>query len=310
MQWFEEGATNLRLALSKLGLGEQLPPDGLYYTCPCCLTGLYPEVAADMLTIEHVPPKALGGLPLLLTCAKCNNNAGAYFDAHADQKAIADAFVRGEILSKKIRATAYIDDVPLRGTAQSSAGGISIVGVPRQNNPEQHATFMAMLESLAEGGDAIGRFSFKIHTHFDEARARLSLIRAAYLAAFAALGWTYIFQPEMQQIRDQLMKPDESILDTYLHRDSDSEPSVRRMLLVADPDGLSCLAVTIGEFSIFLPGWPRPRTWDRIGAEFLGKSDADGRLTCTLSGKEVPWPKRPMYFLDSPPAGPSIDGVA
>lgn len=305
-RWFEEGAKNLRLVLEGQRRGGLLPPDGMYYTCPCCLTGLYSLGAADNLTIEHIPPEALGGRPMLLTCARCNSNAGANFDSHADQKVIADAFVRGAEVSRRIRATAYIDDVPLRGTAQSSEDGISIVGVSKQNNREQQAAFVARLESLVEGGsDAAGRFSFTIHTRFDESRARLSIIRSAYLAAFAALGWSYILQSEMQQIRDQLMKPDDAILDTYVFRDPDSATSVRRMILVADPDELRCLAVTIGEYSIFLPGWPRPKTWDETSAAFGRECEADGRLNLELKGKEIPWPKKPMYFLDSPPSSAS-----
>lgn len=303
MRWFEEGATNLRLVLDRQGRGDLLPPKGMYYTCPCCLRGLFSHGAAHELTIEHVPPDALGGRPMLLTCAQCNSNAGANFDAHADQKAIADAFVRGAEVSREIRVTAYINDVPLRGIAQSAEDGISIVGVRRQNDPNQQAAFVAMLESLAEGGgDAVGRLSFTIHTRFDEVRARLSLIRSAYLAAFAALGWSYILRPEMQPIRDQLMNPDDSILDTYIFRDPDSATSVRRLLLVADPDELRCVAVTIGEYSVFLPSWSRPKTWDETSAAFGRACDSDGRLSLALRGKEVPWPRAPMYFLDSPPS--------
>ena len=293
------------------GRGDLLPPEGMYYTCPCCLRGLYSHGAAHKLTIEHVPPETLGGRPMLLTCAQCNSNAGANFDAHADQKAVADAFVRGAEVGRKIRATAYIDGVPLRGTAQSTEEGISIVGVPKQNNQKQQAAFVAMLESLAEGdGDAAGRFSFTIHTKFDEARARLSLIRSAYLAAFAALGWSYILRSVMQPIRDQLMNPDDSILDTYVFRDPDSATSVRRLLLVADPDELRCVAVTIGEYSVFLPSWSRPKTWNETAEAFGRECEADGRLNLALKGKEVPWPKAPTYFLDSPPSSVSTGGAA
>src|SRR5690348_9773446 len=187
MRWLDEGARNLRAVLDRQGRGDLFPPNGAYYTCPCCLTGLYSRDSAHKLTIEDVPPKALGGRPMLLTCAQCNSSAGANFDAHADQKAIADAFVRGLDVSKRIRVTAYIDGIPLRGTAQSTEKGISIVGDPKQNDSKQHAVFVNLLESLAEGGgDTTGRLSFTIHTRFNEARARLSLIRASYLAAFAA----------------------------------------------------------------------------------------------------------------------------
>ena len=306
-RWFEEGAKNLRLVLERQGRGDLLPPDGMYYTCPCCLTGRYSLGAADKLTIEHVPPEILGGRPMLLTCARCNSNAGANFDSHADQKVVADAFARGAEVSRKIRATAYIDRRPLaRDCPVIRRWHLNCWSSKAEQPGATKAAFVAMLESLVEGGsDAAGRFSFTIHTRFDESRARLSIIRSAYLAAFAALGWSYILQSEMQQIRDQLMKPDDAILDTYVFRDPDSATSVRRMILVADPDELRCLAVTIGEYSVFLPGWPRPKTWDETSATFGRECEADGRLNCELKGKEVPWPKKPMYFLDSPPSSAS-----
>src|ERR1022692_895759 len=104
--------------------------------------------------------------------------------------------------------------------------------------------------------------SFTVHTRFDEARARLSLIRAAYLAAFAALGWSYILRLVMQPIRDQLKNPTAQILETYIFRDPESSNATRRVLLVDDPDDLKCVAVMLGEYSIFLPGLWNPLTWD------------------------------------------------
>ncbi len=196
LHWFDEGASRLRLVLDRQGRGHQLPSTGSYYACPCCLRA-YPRaaVAAKVLTIEDVPPRAIGGRPMLLTCAECNNRSGTTFDAHAVQKATADAFVRGAVTSRKIPATSYIDGIPLRGTAESTENGISLIGIPQQNDPRVQADYIDALGSLADAGSVGSRFSFTIHTRFDEARARLSLIRAAYLAAFSALGWSYILRP-------------------------------------------------------------------------------------------------------------------
>lgn len=188
MRWFDEGASKLRLVLDKQGRGGELPSADRCYACPCCLR-VYPRAAvtAKVLTVEHVPPKALGGLPMLLTCADCNSSSGTKFDSHALQKEIADAFVRGETVNRRVRATSYIDGIPLRGYVESTEDRISLVGVPQQNNPRELAAFLEALGSLADQEDASSRFSFTIHTRYDEARARLSLIRAAYLAAFAGL---------------------------------------------------------------------------------------------------------------------------
>src|SRR6266508_4504251 len=76
------------------------------------------------------------------------------------------------------------------GMLSQQKNGIPLVGIAKQNDPSAQAAYLKALDSLAEDGSPSSGFSFKIHTRFDEARARLSLIRAAYLAAFAALGWS------------------------------------------------------------------------------------------------------------------------
>ena len=298
-RWFDEGAAKLRMVLAKQGRDGELPSADPYYACPCCLR-VYPRVAvtAKVLTIEHVPPEALGGLPMLLTCADCNSSSGTKFDSHATQKAVADAFVRGETVNRRVRATSYIDGIPLRGYAQSTEDGISLVGIPKQNNPRELAAFLEALGSLADQENASSRFSFTIHTRYDEARARLSLIRAAYLAAFAGLGWSYILDPVMQPVRNQLNNPESRALETYIFRDPNSSSSVQRLLIVNNPDELRCVAVIIGEYSVFLPGLCQPMTWDETAAAFCRRREADDRLSVTLHGKEVPWPKEPTYFLD------------
>ncbi len=124
LRWFDEGASRLRLVLDRQGHGHQLPSTGDYYACPCCLRA-YPRaaVAARVLTIEDVPPRALGGRPMLLTCAECNSRSGTNFDAHAAQKATADAFLRGVVTSRKVPATSFIDGVPLRGSYSAWVAG-------------------------------------------------------------------------------------------------------------------------------------------------------------------------------------------
>lgn len=297
-RWFHEGASALRLFLEKQGRSHELPPTEDYYACPCCLVAHpHAAVAARFLTIEDVPPKALGGRPMLLTCFECNSSSGTNLDAHAAQKAIADAFIRGAV-SPEVRATSHIDGIPLRGTAKSTENGIALVSVSRQNDPKMEAAYMRAMDSLTEGGSASPRFSFTIHTRYDEARARLSLIRASYLAAFAGLGWSYILRPELKVIRNQLKSPEEQLLATYILYDPDSPNSARRLLLVNDPEELRCVAVVLGQYSVFLPGVWNPLTWDELAEALCRRREVGDRLNLTLSGKEVPWPTRPMYLLD------------
>jgi hypothetical protein len=57
-----------------------------------------------VLTAEHVPPQSFGGRELLLTCKKCNNDAGTLLDAHARHKEdLAEVTIRPPRKPLKVR---------------------------------------------------------------------------------------------------------------------------------------------------------------------------------------------------------------
>ncbi len=279
-RWFHEGATALRRALERAGRADELPTPSQWYACPCCL-GLYATnaVASRVLTIEDVPPKALGGRPMLLTCKWCNNTAGSELDAHAAVQTLGDSLARGIDTEQWVKATSHANGIPLRGKARVAAEFEAAVSAYGSSNP----------------GPGL---SVTVHTSFDDARARLSLIRAAYLAAFAGLGWTYILRPALSPVREQSRAPDVQIIKPYLFRDP-STPSTRRgILVVSDPPELAAVAVTIGEFTVFLPGLSQDGGWEEVARSYARRADSDGRLGVRLHGKAIPWPNSPAYFLD------------
>ncbi|WP_220292424.1 HNH endonuclease [Streptomyces sp. MBT84] len=299
LSWFDEGAPKLRQVLDRLGLDDALPAGQDFYACPCCLVA-YPReaVSGGLLTIEDVPPRSVGGRPLLLTCKRCNNTAGSDFDSHAATRANAEDFMRGRITGHTLPMTSHVDGIPLRGTAQWTDSGLQFVGVPKRNDPKVQAAHLVALDAYVESGDSRPNHSFTVHTRFDEARARISWIRAAYLAAFAALGWSYIFRGVMDPYRKQLQQPDVSVVPTYIFRDPNASVAVRRVLLVDRPDELRCVAVVMGEHTVFLPSLFRPRPCDELVEAFASRRAAGDRLSVTLDGKEVPWPRWATYFMD------------
>ncbi|WP_157881403.1 hypothetical protein [Streptomyces phaeochromogenes] len=284
--------------LELLGVADELPDED-FYACPCCLVA-YPRAAVEvgLLTIEDVPPKSVGGRPLLLTCKSCNNTAGSDFDSHAATRADSDAFMRGQVTGRELSATVYIDGIPLRGVAQRTESGVQIFGVPKKNDPKVEAAHFEALNAYADSGDDQPNFSFTVHTRFDEVRARVSWIRAAYLAAFAALGWGYILREVMDPFRDQLKQPDVNILQTYFLRSPGASPDERRIILVERPRELRCVAVVLGEHTIFLPGLFEPLPYDELVEALARRRQSGDRLSIQLDGKAVPWPTRATYFMD------------
>ncbi|MFJ2256866.1 hypothetical protein ACIOKD_00750 [Streptomyces sp. NPDC087844] len=299
LRWFDEGAPKLRQVLGRLGLDDVLPAGQNFYACPCCLMA-YPReaVQADLLTVEDVPPKSVGGRPLLLTCKQCNNTAGSVFDSHAATRAETEDFMRGRITGRPLPMTSHVDGIPLRGTARWTDSGVQIFGIPKQNDPKVQAAHFEALDAYVESGNPQPNHSFTIHTRFDETRARISWIRAAYLAAFAALGWSYIFRGVMDPYRKQLQQPDVSVVPTHILRDPNASPERRRLLLVDRPDELRSVAVVMGEHTVFLPSLFRPMACDELVEAFVSRRASDERLSVNLDGKEVLWPRWATYFLD------------
>jgi hypothetical protein len=71
------------------------------YICPLCGRGFLIQAVIDgTLTLEHVPPKSLGGKPLVLTCKDCNNDSGHSIDSAAalrkDMESIQDIILHGK----------------------------------------------------------------------------------------------------------------------------------------------------------------------------------------------------------------------
>lgn len=105
IRWFRRGAAAFERTFPGL-LAARLGSDfGPAYVCPIC-DKAFSEAAvlAGVLTAEHVPPQSFGGRELLLTCKKCNNEAGTLLDAHARRKEdLSDVMIRPPGKPLKVR---------------------------------------------------------------------------------------------------------------------------------------------------------------------------------------------------------------
>ena len=144
------------------------------------------------------------------------------------------------------------------------------------------------------------RLKFTVDTRHDDARARFSIIRSAYLAGFAALGWNYILRPCFNSLRLQLSDPSSVVTAAHMFTDLDDTRTDKRILIVTSPDDLNCVAVVLGVQTVFLPSIFNPMTWDELAEAFSRHRSLGDQLNVRLGGKEMPWPRWPTYFLDRP----------
>ncbi|MGW2559642.1 HNH endonuclease [Streptomyces sp. NPDC001514] len=296
--WFSEGAPLFRRALEQIGLADRLPSEGDYYACPCCLIALpYAAIAAQELTIEHVPPSGLGGKGILLTCKPCNNNSGTHFDSHAITRAAIHDLLMGEGSSRPIRATFTADGVDIRGEVLRAGNGWLLQGVPKRNNPVMVDAHEEALRRASES-DAAASLSFTLSERFSSTRADVSWVRSAYLAAFTALGWRYILRPELDPVRALLRDPENPSRPPFIGFNPKSNVGRREIMLVESPGDLSGVCVIIDQFAVFLPDPWGTSTCESLADVLSQYRGEGGKVMPSLSGKVVPWPAKPMYLLD------------
>jgi hypothetical protein len=255
------------------------------------------DLDADLLTTEHVPPKSLGGRRLVLTCRSCNTRAGTEVDSQMLHLEQMYDFAQGT-MTRRARARLEIGGEALNVELLASGSGIQLVGVPRANDPRGQARAEAELERLARDQQWDG-YQFRI-TSYQRFRGRAALVgwlRAAYLAAFAALGYRYIVRPELQIVRAQLADTTAEILPVFSMTMPAARRAERRLLLVEQPSWLRSLCVQMGRHAVFLPGLSAARgLYDRLAR----RSGRNRHAELQLTGKLVPWPTKPELALDFP----------
>ncbi|QKW05575.1 hypothetical protein HUT18_03485 [Streptomyces sp. NA04227] len=296
--WFDEGAPLFRQVLEESG--GVLPP-GDFYMCPLCTLAFSREAVAETtpqeeraLSEEHVPPGKAGGQGLLLTCTSCNNTHGSRFDSHEVIRRAMRNAAKGENPGRDLRASLEVDGIEMPCKVCFIDGKMIARGQgTHPDNAEAHAE---ALKRAQEAKD-FSSVKFRFRQPHDPGRADVSLIRSAYLAAFTALGWSYILKntlTTLSPIRDKLEKGSAASHALTLRSLVGRRPSLpdggRKITLVEQPPDLESVLVTIDQNLVFLPDpWGIHSCVDLSQA--IGRHrDSQGENSVTLNGKDVPWP--------------------
>ena len=227
--------------------------------CPICLTPFEREDVAvgNNVTLEHAPPKSLGGSVKCLTCVECNSSAGGSIDQAVilKKRAVADVKTgRGlEIdieIGDDINTTYFNPDGINRETLKTSAAKKMFDEMSQDNK------IVTMLGEFVARSKFSGNNQIKIsQKQHNEAHVAVSQLRSAYLLVFSLLGNEgnhYAESKSIQPIREQIMNPDDQIVPDFC---------VRYFLKsTSDPSGNI----------IFLNTWNHPKCWlVKIGNELI-----------------------------------------
>ena len=266
--FFDRGAAALR---------EVFPNAPYGYACPLGL-GVYSEeaLAAPLLTLEHVPPKSMGGKEIALTCRRCNNLSGHSLDANAARREHLIDFFAGsteQVLKAKLR----VEDVEANAKVTSKNGDAIITVSPSVNSPE------VMTELACRGSGP--PLHLRVGKSYSLRDATLSYLRAAYLVAFAALGYRYTRNPALKPVRQQLIEPDVVLIGRFSLTMPEAAKGERAIIWVTHPEELAALAVQVGRHVVFLP---RPLGHDEIYSTLAGH---DHSCPCSLKGNKFRGPR-------------------
>ena len=201
--------------------------------CPICLVPFTREQVIDgkVVTLEHVPPKFMGGSARCLTCKRCNAETGRDIDqlaATTEQ----DVKVTVDIQGKK--DSFYIT---LDGKERTPAFG----GFKRED-----------IRNLKNSRS--GQFTMSIGIPNQEAVAT-SWLKTGYLAIFCLLGpsrgYDYARSRSAVTIRNQILNPlNQKVAGKYVMDGTENTPDAD-ILLVDEPT--PCWMVIVGKKIVVLP---------------------------------------------------------
>lgn len=279
---FQQGADALAAARPKAPRG--------YYACPICLIG-YPSV--DAFSLEDVPPKSIGGRPLLLTCKTCNSRAGHEIDVHIHEAA-KEAEIASGSRPQQVRLSALGETITANVRVED--GNLDISGVENRSDPRAFASLFRELAGVSEAGSSDARFTITYKTRHDAHREAIAWLKVGYLYAFSVLGYNYILRPELEVVRSQIRSPKDDLASSLVRRFGES-PGEDGVHFVFNPPEFRCLAVRYGDRFVVLPDFEASSTFE----ERILHLPKD-QWPQTMVGKQLPLPRKPVYLLDFRPS--------
>ncbi len=181
--------------------------------CPICLEPFSREGVKKgrEVTLEHAPPKTLGGVEMCLTCTSCNRSAGSSLDQAAalahriGEEQSAGHGVRVLLEVCGIKRTTYFRPEGFRGAGSSLARNPAAQQL--LSDLPGHDVVVAAEFRKEPGWDLSKGIAIrKIEPDWD--RVRASWLRSAYLMVFSLLGVSgnrYAASASVVPIRHQIL---------------------------------------------------------------------------------------------------------
>jgi len=182
------------------------------YVCPVCNKIFDKEAFStdyiDHLTLEHVPPGALGGNVKILTCRICNNEQGSKLEKDLVESLKSSDFY-SRIPGTSRPARFLVDGKWNTGgkIINMESGGFQLLTSKKSSNHKHY-------DKLFNGvGMNVKKFDVTIYNQYKKRRPGISLLRIAYLWLYSEFGYASLINPNMHTVRNQILEPEKDILN-------------------------------------------------------------------------------------------------
>jgi len=272
--WFRRGA---------YALGCHFPRfKGKGYGCPICLRA---SRDVNLFTAEDVPLRKVGGRPLVLTCEPCNSRSGCQLDTHWAKLDDVEAFVRAE-LAQPLTAELRCGEAKTAVEITAGPGGYQTAIVQKASSQKAIDAQLEAFQLAHQQGEPARLHLTLNKSRYSEQRARLSVLRSAYLLSFSVMG--YRFLGEWDRIRRQILAPakiDEPLL-RLVRYEPEHDRHARQLGIIWEPVTIRAMYVRFGRFAALIP---LSRDSD------LYRPSPQGGWN--FAGHEYVWPDEPSFGL-------------
>ena len=230
--------------------------------CPICMTPFTRDAVESGIdvTLEHVPPKTVGGSVRCLTCTDCNQSAGRSLDQAA---AMRNKAIEDRLAGRGIKV--QVDVCGTKHTTYFSPDGIKKINIDTQfaRNPNVKRFLHKMsgqkvlfLAEMTRGSvwDVNKGISLSIKQPPTN-RIAVSWLRSAYLLVFSLLGlagYRYAESESIRPIREQIRNPDNDIVPSLLC-DVSRMKVPKDLIMVNNWQRPFCWVVKLGDMGVLLP---------------------------------------------------------
>ena len=177
--------------------------------CPICLVQFTEEniKTGRGVTLEHAPPKTMGGREVCLTCESCNRRASATSD-QAVKRSQSPPELQFDTSGTKRSARFWPDGIPPSSMPYGFGSGPAAKEAQRELSKE---TIVAVTGPIQfDKPTTIKEVSVSLKMP-NTRHVELSYLRSAYLLVFSLLGrsgYEYAQSEAVRPIRKQIMNPD------------------------------------------------------------------------------------------------------